>query len=114
MNIRHLSAVGVIVLSAAPPVVSMAEGSVRILAPADGTTLDALAESHVVYEVKPGPLGDHAHVLLDNKEVAILRELNGSYLLETLSLGKHTLCVSVANKDHVLIGIEQCVGVTVD
>lgn len=114
MNIKHLSAVGVILISVAMPVVSMAAGSVRILAPSDGATLDALAENRVVYEVKPGPRGDHAHVLLDNKEVAILRELSGSYLLETLSVGKHKLCVSVANKDHALIGIEQCVGVSVD
>jgi hypothetical protein len=114
MKINHLPALATILLLAAIPSISLAQGSVKIQSPKDGATLDAMDENRLVYEVEPGPRGDHAHVLVDNKEVAILRELKGSYLLETLSTGKHNLCVSVANKAHVLIGIEQCLRVTVD
>lgn len=114
MKINHLPAFATILLLAAIPSISLAQGSVKIQSPTDSATLDAMDEHRLVYEVVPGPRGDHAHVLVDNKEVAILRELKGSYLLETLSTGKHKLCVSVANKTHVLIGIEQCVRVSVD
>jgi hypothetical protein len=114
MKTIHLPALATILLLAAIPSIGLAQGSVRIQSPADGATLDAMDENRLVYEVEPGPRGDHAHVLVDNTEVAILRELKGSYLLETLSTGKHNLCVSVANKTHVLIGIERCVRVSVD
>ncbi len=46
-------------------------------------------------------------------QVAILRERKGSYLLETLSSGKRSLCVKIVNKAHVPIGIGQCIQVTV-
>jgi hypothetical protein len=70
-------------------------------------------EIRLAYEVNPGPRGDHAHLYVDNKEVAILRERKGSYLLETLSSGNRSLCVKVVNKAHVPIGIGQCIQVTV-
>ncbi|MHB1188586.1 hypothetical protein [Thiobacillus sp.] len=114
MNINLLSALATVLLLAAVPSISLAQGSVKIQSPTDGAILDAMDENRLVYEVKPGPRGDHAHVVVDDKEVAIVRELKGSYLLETLSTGKHNLCVRVANKAHVLIGIEECVRVTVD
>lgn len=114
MKMNHFPALATILLLAAIPSTSLAQGSVKIQSPMDGATLDAMDENRLVYEVKPGPRGDHAHVIVDDKEVAILRELKGSYLLETLSTGKHNLCVKVANKTHVLIGIEQCVQVMVD
>lgn len=92
---------------------SLAQGSVVITSPAEGATLDALAENHLVYEVDPGPRGDHVHVYVDGKEVALLRKLKGSTLLETLSPGVRTMCLKVVNKGHVPIGIEKCVKVTV-
>lgn len=39
------------------PSVGYAEGMVRITSPANGATLDAMDESKLVYEVKPGPRG---------------------------------------------------------
>lgn len=95
------------------PSIGFAQGKVRITSPADGATLDAMDQNQLVYEVKPGPRGDHVHLYVDNKEVAILRKLKGSYPLETLSSGKRRLCVKVVNKAHVPIGIEQCVQVVV-
>lgn len=97
----------------AVPSIGFAQGMVRITSPANGATLDAMDENKLVYEVKPGPRGDHVHLYVDNKEVAILRKLKGSYPLETLSPGQRRLCVKVVNKAHVPIGIEQCIQVTV-
>lgn len=97
----------------AVPMTALAQGKVQITSPADGATLDALDENRLVYDVDPGPRGDHVHVYVDNKEVGILRKLKGSYLLESLDSGKRKLCVKVVNKAHVPIGVEKCVQVTV-
>ena len=95
------------------PLTALGQGKVTITSPADGATLDALDENRLVYDVEPGPRGDHVHVYVDNKEVGILRKLKGSYLLESLDSGKRKLCVKVVNKAHVPIGLEKCVQVTV-
>ena len=88
-----------------------ADASVKITSPADGAKLDAMAQNKLVYEVIPGPKGDHIHLYVDGKEAAILRELKGSYALETLAPGKHDICVKVVNKGHTPIGVEQCIKV---
>jgi len=113
MNGKHLPAALALGLFLAIPLTALAQGKVTITSPADGATLDAMDENRVVYEVETGPRGDHAHLYVDDKEVAILRKLKGSYLLETLSSGKRSLCVKVVNKAHVPIGIGQCIQVTV-
>jgi hypothetical protein len=95
------------------PAASLAQGKVVITSPEQGATLDALDENRLVYDVEPGPRGDHVHVYVDNKEVGILRKLKGSYLLESLDSGKRKLCVKVVNKAHVPVGLEKCVQVTV-
>jgi hypothetical protein len=100
-------------LALAIPSTGFGQGTVLITSPGDGATLDAMDEIRLAYEVNPGPRGDHAHLYVDNKEVAILRERKGSYLLETLSSGNRSLCVKVVNKAHVPIGIGQCIQVTV-
>ena len=101
------------------------EGSVKILSPAEGAILNAKVDNVVSYEIVPGPKGDHAHLYLDGKEVAILRKLKGSYTFayqagdqesynqDTLTPGEHTICVKVVNKNHTPIGIEKCVKVMV-
>lgn len=94
------------------PAAALAQGKVIITAPAQGAMLDAMDENQLVYEVDPGPRGDHVHVYVDDKEVGILRKLKGSYTLETLSSGKRDICIKVVNKAHVPVGIEQCVQVT--
>jgi hypothetical protein len=95
------------------PAASLGQGKLEITSPADGASLDALDENRLVYEVEPGPRGDHVHVYVDGREVGILRKLKGSYLLESLTPGNRNLCVKVVNKAHVPIGIEKCVRVTV-
>ncbi len=88
--------------------------SVKITSPADGALLDAAAPNAVVYEVMPGPHGDHVHLYVDNKEVAILRQAKGSHALTRLSPGKHDICIKVVNKAHTPVGADQCVKVSVN
>lgn len=113
MNRKHLLAPLALGFFLAFPAASLGQGKVTITSPAQGATLDAMDENKLVYEVEPGPRGDHVHVYVDDKEVGILRKLKGSYTLETLSTGKRNLCVKVVNKAHVPVGIEQCIQVTV-
>ena len=98
----------------APPDAAAAEPYVRITSPADGATLDAMDQNRLVYEVDPGPRGDHVHVYVDGDEVGILRQLKGSYTLETLAPGSRELCVKVVNKAHTPIGVQDCVEVRVE
>jgi hypothetical protein len=94
--------------------VSLAENAaVNITAPADGAQLDAMAQHQIVYDVMPGPTGDHTHLYVDNKEIAVLRQLKGSYALAALAPGQHAICIKVVNKGHTPIGVEQCVKVSV-
>jgi hypothetical protein len=113
MNRKHLLAPLALGLSLAFPAAGLGQGKVMITSPADGATLDAMAENRLVYEVDPGPRGDHVHVYVDDKEVGILRQLKGSYLLDAPSPGKRNICVKVVNKAHVPVGIDKCVKVTV-
>jgi len=113
MKIKQLLSMSTLGLLLAVPSIGLGQGKVTITAPAAGATLDALDEIRLVYDVDPGPRGDHVHVYVDGKEVGILRQLKGSYLLETPSAGKRNICIKVVNKAHVPIGIEQCVQVTV-
>lgn len=102
-------------LPASPAVPAAApEAYVKILSPADGAKLDSMDLAKLVYEVRPGPKGDHIHVYVDGKEVGILQRLKGSYALESLSPGQHSLCIKVVNKAHVPIGVEQCVKARVE
>jgi hypothetical protein len=113
MKRTHILTSIAIGLVLAIPSTGFGQGTVLIASPVDGATLDAMDEIRVAYEVDPGPRGDHSLLYIDNKEVAILRERKGSYLLETLSSGKRSLCVKIVNKAHVPIGIGQCIQVTV-
>ena len=90
------------------------EGSVKIVSPTEGAKLDSMASNRIAFEVVPGPKGDHTHLYIDGKEVAVLRQLTGSYPLETLLPGKRELCIKVVNKNHTPIGIQQCVKVAVE
>lgn len=109
---------GALTLSSALAAAPAAEGYVKIISPADGARVDAMDPPKLVYEVRAGPKSSsshvHVHVYIDGKEVGILRQLKGSYALESLSPGQRSLCVKVVNRAHVPIGVEQCVKVTVE
>ena len=90
------------------------DGSVTILSPAEGARLDGMGENRISYTVEPGPRGDHTHLYVDGKEVAVLRRLKGDYALPTLAAGNREVCIKVVNKGHTPIGIEKCVKVMVE
>lgn len=99
------------------PLVALAQadaGAVTIVSPADNATLSSKAENRISYDVTPGPQGDHTHLYVDGKEVAVLRELKGSYAFKSLAPGAHEMCIKVVNKSHTPIGIEKCVKVKVE
>ncbi|MDO8300695.1 hypothetical protein [Lacisediminimonas sp.] len=87
--------------------------SVKITAPGSGARIDAMDQAKVTYEVVPGPKGDHTHLYVDGREVAVLRQLKGSYELAPMAPGPHDICIKVVNKAHTPIGVEACVKVTV-
>ena len=93
---------------------SAQEAAVTILEPADNARLDAMGKNKIVYEVIPGPKGDHTHLYVDGKEVAVLRQLKGTHALETLAPGNRELCIKVVNKGHTPIGVEKCIKVKVE
>ena len=99
---------------AIPLAVFAQEASVTISAPADGAKLQAAADNRVSYEIIPGAKGDHSHLYIDGKEIAVLRELKGSAPLKALATGPHEVCVKVVNKNHTPIGVEKCVKVMVE
>ncbi len=113
MNSSKVFAAAVLGLCLSAPAAYAADGKVTISAPTKGAILDAMEENRVVYNVDPGPRGDHVHVYVDEQEVGILRQLKGSYLLESLASGQHDVCIKVVNKAHVPVGVQDCVKVTV-
>jgi hypothetical protein len=96
-------------------VLAAEDGSVTITSPEDGATIDAMAQNEVVYEVVPGPRGDHVHVFVDDVEVDILRQLSGSYTLPAdLEAGEREVCIRVVNRAHVPTGTEECITLNVE
>ena len=69
--------------------------SVTITSPKDGAKLKSGQPITLSYEVVTGPRGDHVHVYVDGDEVAILRELEGNFVLEPLPRGSHELAIKV-------------------
>ena len=110
-----------------------AEGSIRIISPANGATVDSSAErANVFYYASFDPKGDHVHLSVDGKEketlreleishvtdlyqkghwVPVMREINGKTAIDPLSPGKHEICAKVVDKSHAPLGIETCIHV---
>lgn len=84
-------------------------GSIEITAPQDGARVPIGQEFDVAYKIVPNEGGDHAHIYVDKKEIAVLRKLQASYTLDGLSKGSHVVCVKVVNAAHVSIGQEKCI-----
>jgi len=113
--------------------VQASEGSIRIISPGNGATVDSLAERiNVFYYATFDPKGDHVHLSVDGKDretlreleishvtdiyqkgrwVPVMREINGKTAIEPLSPGKHEICAKVVDKAHVSIGTETCIHV---
>lgn len=90
----------------------LADDNVKITSPADGSKVKSNEPVNVIYDVTPGPGGDHAHIYVNDKEAGILRKLKSSFSLDPLPPGVHTLCIKVVNRGHAPIGQESCIKVT--
>jgi hypothetical protein len=106
--IRHALFAGLASLGLAAPAFAQ-DAMVTISSPAEGAKLAATAPLEIVYDVTPGPRGDHTHLYVDGNEAAVLRQLKGSHKLEPLAAGPHELCIKVVNKNHTPIGVDKCV-----
>ena len=109
MKINYSFLLAMLVISSFPAFAE--EGSVNIIFPKDGATLNGQNENKLSYEVVPGPNGDHVHVYVDNNE-DVVRILKGDYTLPKLSPGEHTIAIKVVNKNHTPIGVEKSIKVT--
>jgi len=111
---RYLSMLVLILTSLAASPAVAAEPKIDITSPADGSRLEAKAESRLDYEVTLGGGGDHAHLYVDGKETGLLRQIKGSYTLDPMTRGMHEICAKMVDKNHTPIGVERCIKVTAD
>lgn len=86
---------------------------VDISAPADGARLDAKAQIKLDYDITLGADGDHAHLYVDDRRIAMLRQTKGSYMIFPLDPGMREICIKIVNSNHTPIGVARCVKVTV-
>ena len=87
--------------------------SMKILAPEDHARIEAREELRLLYEVIPGPGGDHFHVWVDGKRGPGVHDTKGAYVLPKLSSGEHVITIKVVDKAHIPIGSQQSITVTV-
>lgn len=85
---------------------------VDISAPADGAKLDAKAQIKLDYEITLGGEGDHAHLYVDDRRIAMLRQMKGRYMIFPLDPGIREICIKVVNSNHTPIGVARCVKIT--
>jgi len=86
---------------------------VDISDPADGARIDAKAQIKLDYDITLGGDGDHAHLYVDDRRIAMLRRMKGSYMIFPLDPGIREICIKVVNSNHTPIGVNRCVKVTV-
>ncbi|MEO6825406.1 MAG: hypothetical protein ABI167_11915 [Nitrosospira sp.] len=96
------------------PAALAADASVTISSPREGAKSSPKREVDIVYEVTPGPNGNHAHLYVDGGEAVVLRALKGSQAVGPLAVGVHEICIKVVNKAHTPIGTQACVNVNIE
>lgn len=91
-----------------------ADAKIGIISPTEGTKLDVMEQHKLEYEITPGGGANHAHLYVDGKEKALLRQRKGSVTLDPLTHGSHEICAKMVNKNHTPVGIEHCIKVTAE
>jgi hypothetical protein len=84
---------------------------IKILAPADGSKIDAGEAYSLKYEVALGPGDDHFHVWVDGDRSPGIHDLKGTYALPKLSPGEHVITIKLVDKGHVPTGPEKTIKV---
>jgi len=112
---RNLSTLVFIFAGLASSVAMAAPSKIDISAPLDGAKISAKAPGNLDYVITLGSdSGNHIHIYVDDSQVALLRELKGSYALEPMGQGKHEICIKVVNQGHTPVGVNRCVKVTAE
>lgn len=88
-----------------------AHDKVTILSPADGATVESDFTFKLKYKAVCGPNGDHLHLSIDGKRVAMIHQRKGTTDIYPLAPGKHQICLSIHTKEQALIGVEKCISV---
>lgn len=91
----------------------LAGPKVGISVPADGARLKAGAQIKLDYDIVLGGEGDHAHLYVDDRRIAMLHQMKGSYMIFPLDPGIREICIKVVNSNHTPIGVDRCVKVTI-
>lgn len=110
---RNLIMLALVLANFAVPQAVAAEPKIDIVSPVDGAKLDVMEQNKLDYSITPGG-GDHIHLYMDGKEAALLRQMKGSYTLESMAPGNHEICIKIVNKNHTPIGVERCIKVTAE
>lgn len=125
---RFILAMGMVLLMALPPLqaeyggsygkspagtAATGEAAVTISAPADGAVVAPTERVTLSYQATPGAQGDHVHLYVNGKRIAVLQQLAGDYELGTLPPGMHQISVQIVNRAHQHIGVGQDIGIEV-
>jgi hypothetical protein len=88
------------------------QGSITILAPADGAVVSTSQPVTIKWKAVWGPDGNHLHVYLDDRRMDVVREPEGSDDIRILLPGKHQICLAIETRWHFPTGVQKCVEVT--
>lgn len=89
-----------------------AQGSIAILAPADGAVVSISEPVTIKWQANWGQDGNHLHVYLDSRRMDVEREASGSDDIRILLPGKHQICLAIETRWHFPTGVQKCIEVT--
>jgi hypothetical protein len=90
-------------------VTSAEMASITIVSPAENHRIEVGEEYQLVYEVTPGPGGDHFHVWVDGQRGPGVHDSKGVYTLPRLKFGVHDVTVKVVDKAHIPTGPQKSI-----
>jgi hypothetical protein len=85
------------------------EASIKIVSPAENQRIAVGEEYQLVYEVTPGPGGDHFHVWVDGQRGPGVHDSKGVYTLPRLIFGVHDVTLKVVDKAHIPTGPQKSI-----
>src|SRR2546429_2333270 len=93
-----------------PAVPSAKNARLIFVPPADNERVERGEEYQLVYEVTPGPGGDHFHVWVDGQRGPGIHDSKGVYTLPKFStVGEHDVTIKVVDKGHIPTGPQQSI-----
>ena len=85
---------------------SNGDGSIEIMSPAEGSTVAANQPLELKYKVTPSPQGNHVHISVDQGRPAVVRQMEGTFEIDPLSPGEHSIKIMEATSGHSPTGVE--------